>query len=72
MAEKRVKEIGIRKVLGASVQSIAGLISKDFAMLVMLSIFIASPIAWLVMNKWLQSMTIIFPNKRQSGQESPE
>ena len=55
MAENRIKEIGVRKVLGASVSSIITLLSKDFVKLVMISIFIASPIAWLAMNKWLQS-----------------
>ncbi len=54
MAEKRIKEIGVRKVLGASVASITGLLSADFVKLVIISIFIASPIAWIVMNKWLQ------------------
>jgi putative ABC transport system permease protein len=54
MAEKRIKEIGVRKVLGASVANITGLLSADFVKLVIISIFIASPIAWLVMNKWLQ------------------
>ncbi|HLA59948.1 MAG TPA: FtsX-like permease family protein, partial [Puia sp.] len=54
MAEKRIKEIGVRKVLGASVASITGLLSADFVKLVIISIFIASPIAWLVMNKWLE------------------
>ncbi|HEX4851170.1 MAG TPA: FtsX-like permease family protein, partial [Puia sp.] len=54
MAEARIKEIGVRKVLGASVASITGLLSKDFVKLVMISILIASPIAWLAMHKWLQ------------------
>ena len=53
MAEKRVKEIGVRKVLGASVAGIATLLSKDFIKLVIVAIFIASPIAWFTMNKWL-------------------
>ena len=53
-AQQRVKEIGIRKVLGASVSGIAQLLSKDFIRLVLLSICIASPIAWWGMNKWLQ------------------
>lgn len=53
MAESRVKEIGVRKVLGASVWSVTTLLSKDFLKLVMLSFVIASPIAWYVMNKWL-------------------
>ncbi len=50
----RVKEIGIRKVLGASVSSIASLISKDFIKLVFIAFIIASPIAWYFMNYWLQ------------------
>jgi putative ABC transport system permease protein len=53
-AEQRTKEIGIRKVLGASVSSIVGLLSKDFLKLVTVAIAVASPIAWYVMNKWLQ------------------
>ena len=52
--EQRTKEIGIRKVLGASISSINGLLSKDFLKLVLLSILIASPIAWYVMHDWLQ------------------
>ncbi|MGN6602434.1 MAG: ABC transporter permease [Ginsengibacter sp.] len=54
-AEQRIKEIGVRKVLGASVINIVTLMSKDFLKLVGISIIIASPIAWFVMNKWLQS-----------------
>jgi len=54
-AEQRSKEIGIRKVLGASVAGIAQLLTKDFLKLVIIAILIASPIAWLAMNKWLQS-----------------
>ena len=50
----RTREIGIRKVLGASVQGIVGLLSKDFLKLVLLAFFIASPLAWYFMNKWLQ------------------
>jgi len=53
-AQVKVKEIGIRKVLGASVASITGMLSKDFLVLVALSIVIAAPIAWYAMNKWLQ------------------
>jgi putative ABC transport system permease protein len=53
-AEQRVKEIGIRKVLGARITNIFELLSKDFVKLLMLSICIASPIAWWAMNKWLQ------------------
>jgi putative ABC transport system permease protein len=54
MAEQRRKEMGIRKVLGATVLQVAGLLSKDFVRLVLLSIVIASPIAYLGMHKWLQ------------------
>ena len=53
-AEQRTKEIGIRKVLGADVSAIVAMLSKDFVKLVLLSIIIASPLAWYLMNKWLQ------------------
>ncbi|MCW3116253.1 MAG: hypothetical protein JWM28_335, partial [Chitinophagaceae bacterium] len=53
-AEQRIKEIGIRKVLGAAVTDILKLLSKDFVKLLLLSICIASPVAWWAMNKWLQ------------------
>jgi putative ABC transport system permease protein len=53
-AEQRIKEIGVRKVLGASVTGIVALLSKDFLKLVAVAIVIASPVAWFVMNKWLQ------------------
>ncbi len=53
-AERRTKEIGIRKVLGASVNGIVILLSKDFLKLVLLALVIASPIAWYFMNQWLQ------------------
>lgn len=55
MAENRIKEIGIRKVLGASVTGIVTLLSRDFLVLVSVSFAIASPIAWWLMNKWLQN-----------------
>lgn len=54
-AEQRNKEIGIRKVLGASVGGIVQLLSTDFIKLVLLSFLIATPISWWVMNKWLES-----------------
>ena len=54
MAENRIKEIGIRKVLGASIPGITALLSKDFLKLVMISFVIASPVAWWMMDKWLQ------------------
>jgi ABC-type antimicrobial peptide transport system permease subunit len=53
MAETRRKEIGIRKVLGASVSSIMLLLSKEFLILVAISVAFASPVAWWAMNKWL-------------------
>lgn len=53
-AEQRSKEIGIRKVLGASIRSITTMLSKDFIKLVFLAIFIASPIAWYAIHQWLQ------------------
>jgi putative ABC transport system permease protein len=54
-AEQRNKEIGIRKVLGASVTGIVSLLSKDFLQLVIISFVIATPIAWYAMDKWLQA-----------------
>jgi len=53
-AEQRTKEVGIRKVLGASVADVAALLSKDFVRLVILAIVIASPLGWWVMNNWLK------------------
>ncbi len=52
-AERRTKEIGIRKVLGASVQGVVGLLSKDFLKLVCIAAIVAFPVAWWAMNKWL-------------------
>ncbi len=57
MAENRIKEIGVRKVLGASVANITTLLSKDFLTLVIISFVLASPLAWLAMNRWLSSYT---------------
>ncbi|HVU55749.1 MAG TPA: ABC transporter permease [Puia sp.] len=54
-AEKRKKEIGIRKVLGASVQAIATKLSNDFLQLVIIAALIASPAAWWAMSKWLEN-----------------
>lgn len=51
---QRTKEIGVRKVLGASVSNIVMLISKDFILLVIVALVVASPIAWFIMNRWLQ------------------
>src|SRR6266536_2197321 len=57
VAEQRTKEIGIRKVLGANVSGVVALLSKDFLKLVTIAIVIASPLAWFIMNKWLQDFT---------------
>ncbi|MEX6686776.1 ABC transporter permease [Danxiaibacter flavus] len=54
-AAQRTKEIGVRKVLGASVANIAGMLSGDFLKLVGIAFIIAFPVAWLVMNNWLQN-----------------
>lgn len=51
---QRIKEIGIRKVLGASVGGIVKLLSREFLVLVLISVVIASPVAWWLMNKWLE------------------
>jgi putative ABC transport system permease protein len=53
--EQRTKEIGVRKILGASLSSISALLSKDFLKLVLLAILIASPVAWWAMHNWLQN-----------------
>jgi putative ABC transport system permease protein len=61
MAENRIREIGIRKVLGASVAGISALLAKDFVRLVLVAFLIAAPIAWVVMNKWLLSYSYRVP-----------
>jgi putative ABC transport system permease protein len=60
-AQVRIKEIGIRKVLGAGVINITTMLSKDFLMLVIIAITIASPIAWYFMNQWLQGYAYKVP-----------
>ena len=54
VAEQRTKEIGVRKVLGASVKNLWMLLSKDFVQLVIISLLIATPIAYYVMSGWIQ------------------
>jgi putative ABC transport system permease protein len=53
-AEQRVKEIGIRKVLGASARQVVALFSKDFMQLMLVAFLIAAPLGWFVMNSWLK------------------
>ncbi len=60
-AEQRTKEIGIRKVLGASVSSLYTLLSREFIILVVIALIIASPLAWWAMNAWLQSFAYRIP-----------
>ena len=54
MAEQRTKEIGVRKVLGASVQNITAMLSQEFVKLVIIAALIAFPLAWWAMYQWLQ------------------
>jgi putative ABC transport system permease protein len=54
-AEKRTKEVGIRKILGASVSAVVTTLSKDFLKLVNMALLIAMPVAWLLTNRWLQN-----------------
>ncbi|HXO77565.1 MAG TPA: ABC transporter permease [Puia sp.] len=60
-AEQRIREIGIRKVLGASITGIVMLLSKDFLKLVAIAMVIACPVAWLIMHKWLQDFAYRTP-----------
>jgi putative ABC transport system permease protein len=53
--ERRTKEIGIRKVLGASVPSIVQLLTREFVVLVAIAFVVAAPVAWWAMNKWLEN-----------------
>lgn len=55
VAEQRTREIGVRKILGASVFSVWRLLSKDFVLLVVISMVIAAPLAWYFMNSWLEN-----------------
>ena len=54
---QRTKEVGIRKVLGASVQNVVFILSKDFLLLVILSFVVAAPVSWFIMHQWLQDFT---------------
>ena len=55
MTSQRTKEIGVRKVLGASISSILALLSKDFTQLIIVAILLATPMSWWVMQQWLDS-----------------
>ena len=61
ISEQRTKEIGIRKVLGASVEGIVRLLSKDFLKLVGISFVIAAPLSWWIMNNWLKDFAYRIP-----------
>jgi putative ABC transport system permease protein len=58
---QRTKEIGVRKVLGASIGNIVFLLSKDFIRLIVISFLIASPVAWIVMHNWLEGFAYRIP-----------
>jgi putative ABC transport system permease protein len=60
-AEQRGKEIGIRKVLGASVTGVARLLSVDFLKLVLLAFILATPVAWWAMHRWLETFAYRVP-----------
>jgi putative ABC transport system permease protein len=60
-AERRSKEIGIRKVMGASVGSVVRLLGKEFVLLVFVAFLLASPVAWFVMSGWLQTFAFHIP-----------
>ena len=61
MAESRLKEIGIRKVMGASVRQIVAMMSTEFVKLVLIAFVIAVPVAWYGMDKWLESFAYRIP-----------
>jgi putative ABC transport system permease protein len=60
-AQLKTKEVGIRKVLGASVADITVLLTRDFVWLVVIALLIASPVAWFLMNKWLENFAYRIP-----------
>ena len=60
-AQRKTKEIGIRKIIGASVADIVTLLCKDFVVLICIAILVASPVAWFVMNQWLEEFAYRLP-----------
>ncbi|MEP7253406.1 MAG: FtsX-like permease family protein, partial [Ginsengibacter sp.] len=70
-AEKRTKEVGIRKVLGASVKNVVTILSKDFVKLVIIALVIAVPLAWMAADKWLENypyrITLSWPTFALAG-----
>ena len=60
-AQRKTKEIGIRKIIGASIADIVTLLCKDFVVLVCIAILVASPVAWWLMNRWLQGFVYRLP-----------
>jgi len=61
MAERRFKEIGVRKVMGASISQIVGMMSKEFIRLVIIALLLSVPVAWYLMNQWLSSFAYRIP-----------
>jgi putative ABC transport system permease protein len=61
MAVQKTKEVGIRKVLGASITSLLQLFSKEFTILIIISFFIAVPVAWYMMHSWLNNFVYRVP-----------
>jgi putative ABC transport system permease protein len=57
MAVQRTKELGIRKVLGATVKNIVYLLSKEFTALILIAFLVGAPLAWYFMHKWLENYT---------------